>query len=76
MFAKHSADDQTERLARDQRWFIAVFVVKVALGLVAFAVKPWLGVLFFAVYGVYFWREIRRVLHGARDIPTALSDVP
>lgn len=55
---------QTERLARDQRWFIAVFVVKVALGLVAFAVKPWLGVLFFAVYGVYFWREIRRGQHG------------
>jgi cation:H+ antiporter len=50
---------QTERLARDQRWFMAVFVVKVALGLVAFAIKPWFGVLFFAVYAVYFWREIR-----------------
>ena len=50
---------QTERLARDQRWFMAVFVVKVALGLAAFAIKPWLGVLFFAVYAVYFWREIR-----------------
>jgi cation:H+ antiporter len=50
---------EAERLARDQRWFMAVFVVKVALGLVAFAIKPWLGVLFFAVYAVYFWREIR-----------------
>jgi cation:H+ antiporter len=50
---------QTARLAKDQRWFMAVFVVKVALGLVAFAIKPWLGLLFFAVYGVYFWREIR-----------------
>jgi cation:H+ antiporter len=49
----------TARLAKDQRWFMAVFVVKVALGLVAFAIKPWLGLLFFAVYGVYFWREIR-----------------
>jgi cation:H+ antiporter len=47
------------KLARDQRWFLAVFVVKVTLGLVAFAVKPWLGLLFFAAYGVYFWREIR-----------------
>jgi cation:H+ antiporter len=47
------------RLARDQRWFLAIFVVKVALGLVAFAIKPWLGVLFFAAYAVYFWREIR-----------------
>jgi cation:H+ antiporter len=48
-----------EKLARDQRWFLAIFVVKVALGLVAFAVKPWLGLLFFAAYAVYFWREIR-----------------
>ena len=47
----------TARLARDQRWFMAIFIVKVALGLVAFAVKPWLGLLFFAAYGVYFWRR-------------------
>ncbi|HET9876966.1 MAG TPA: sodium:calcium antiporter [Mycobacterium sp.] len=50
---------QAARLANDQRWFMAVFVVKVALGLVAFALKPWLGLLFFAVYAVYFWRELR-----------------
>jgi cation:H+ antiporter len=49
----------TARLVKDQRWFMAVFVLKVALGLVAFTIKPWLGVLFFAVYGVYFWRQIR-----------------
>ena len=49
----------TRRLARDQVWFLAIFVVKVALGLVAFAVKPWLGVLFLAAYAVYFWREMR-----------------
>ena len=47
------------KLARDQRWFLAIFAVKVALGLVAFAIKPWLGLLFFTAYGVYFWREIR-----------------
>jgi cation:H+ antiporter len=47
------------RLARDQRWFVAVFVVKLALGLVAFAIKPWLGLAFFATYLVYFAREIR-----------------
>ncbi|ATY16453.1 hypothetical protein CU254_18785 [Amycolatopsis sp. AA4] len=51
--------DEAARLAKDQRWFVAVFVVKVALGLVAFAFKPWLGLLFFAVYAVYFWREMR-----------------
>ncbi|MFE3650177.1 sodium:calcium antiporter [Streptomyces sp. NPDC059152] len=47
------------RLAKDQTWFLPVFVVKVALGLVAFAFKPVLGLAFFAVYAVYFWREIR-----------------
>ncbi|MFB9237604.1 sodium:calcium antiporter [Plantactinospora siamensis] len=47
------------RLARDQRWFLTIFVVKVALGLVAFAIKPWLGLLFFAAYAAYFWKEIR-----------------
>jgi cation:H+ antiporter len=49
----------TRKLARDQRWFLVIFVVKVGLGLVTFAFKPWLGLLFFAAYGVYFWRELR-----------------
>ncbi|MEV4313419.1 sodium:calcium antiporter [Actinocrispum sp. NPDC049592] len=48
------------KLATDQTWFAAVFVVKVALGVVAFSIKPWLGILFFLVYGVYFWREMRQ----------------
>ncbi|TKA00611.1 sodium:calcium antiporter, partial [Actinacidiphila oryziradicis] len=53
--------DETDmrRLAKDQTWFLPIFVVKVALGLVAFAFKPTLGLLFFAAYAVYFWREIR-----------------
>ena len=45
-------------LAKDQLAFLAVFVVKVGLGLVAFAIKPWLGILFLATYGLYVWREI------------------
>ena len=49
----------TRKLARDQTWFLTIFIVKVALGLVAFAVKPWLGIAFFAAYALYFWREIR-----------------
>ena len=47
-----------KRLAHDQAAFLIVFVVKVGLGLVAFAIKPWLGVLFLAAYGIYVWREI------------------
>ncbi|HEY0295714.1 MAG TPA: sodium:calcium antiporter [Bordetella sp.] len=50
-------DDQ-QRLARDQAWFMAVFVFKVGLGLLAFAWKPWLGILFLAVYAVYVKREL------------------
>jgi cation:H+ antiporter len=49
----------TSRLVRDQTWFLAIFVVKVGLGLVAFAIKPWLGVVFFAAYAAYFWKELR-----------------
>jgi cation:H+ antiporter len=53
-----SAEDM-KRLAKDQKWFLPIFAVKVALGLVAFAFKPVLGLLFFGAYAVYFWREIR-----------------
>lgn len=48
----------TGRLARDQVWFLSIFVFKVALGLVAFAIKPWLGIVFFAIYLVYFYKEM------------------
>ncbi len=47
------------RLARDQSWFLAIFVVKVGLGLIVFAFKPLVGVLFLAAYGMYVWREMR-----------------
>nr|WP_234436219.1 sodium:calcium antiporter [Streptomyces sp. NRRL S-813] len=53
------SEKDMKRLAKDQKWFLPIFVVKVALGLVAFAFKPVLGLLFFAAYAVYFWREIR-----------------
>lgn len=38
---------------------MGIFVLKVALGLVAFAIKPWLGVLFVVAYGLYGWEERR-----------------
>ncbi|GLQ93665.1 sodium:calcium antiporter [Dyella acidisoli] len=47
------------RLARDQGWFLSIFVAKCALGLIAFAFKPWLGVLFLLAYAVYVWRELK-----------------
>jgi cation:H+ antiporter len=51
-------------LSRDQGWFLAIFAAKIALGVVAFAYKPWLGALFLAAYGAYFWKEMR----GESDI--------
>jgi cation:H+ antiporter len=50
---------QNRRLARDQAAFLAVFALKVGLGLVAFAWKPWLGLLFFAGYAAYVVIELR-----------------
>ncbi|SFW29159.1 sodium:calcium antiporter [Luteibacter sp. UNCMF366Tsu5.1] len=55
------------RLARDQSWFLAIFLVKLGLGLVAFAWKPWLGVLFLAAYAFYVWREMRDDTSGPED---------
>lgn len=49
----------TRKLSHDQRWFVAIFIVKVLAGLVAFALKAWLGVAFLAAYGVYIWTELR-----------------
>jgi len=48
-----------KRLSRDQGWFLVIFAAKIALGLVAFTAKPWLGALFLAAYGAYFWKEMR-----------------
>jgi cation:H+ antiporter len=51
-------------LSRDQAWFIGISIVKVMIGLVAFALKPWVGFLFLAAYGAYAWKEMR----GEQDI--------
>src|SRR5579859_274296 len=48
-----------KNLSRDQGWFLVIFAGKIALGVVAFAFKPWLGALFLAAYGAYFWKEMR-----------------
>ncbi|ALM84641.1 sodium:calcium antiporter [Bordetella sp. N] len=46
------------KLARDQGWFMGIFIFKLAIGLVAFAWKPWLGFAFLAAYGLYVRREL------------------
>jgi cation:H+ antiporter len=51
-------DLNRQRLGRDQSWFLLIFVFKIALGFVAFAIKPWLGWLFLAAYAAYTWSEV------------------
>ncbi|MCP3712396.1 sodium:calcium antiporter [Paraburkholderia sp. CNPSo 3274] len=51
-------DVNTRRLRRDQLWFLAIFVAKIALGLVVFSLKPVLGIAFLAAYGFYCWKEL------------------
>ncbi len=57
----------TRALARDQGWFLAVFVAAAGLGLLAFALKPWLGWLFFLAYAVYCWRQVRSSAEAHAD---------
>lgn len=45
-------------LARDQGWFLVIFAAKIALGILAFAWKPWLGILFIAAYALYIRQEM------------------
>lgn len=46
------------RIARDQAWFMGIFVAKIALGVMVFAWKPWVAVLFLLAYGLYVMREL------------------
>src|ERR1700723_1822031 len=48
----------TLRLSSDQAWFLLIFIVVLALGLVSFPFKRWLGILLFGAYGLYVWREM------------------
>ena len=47
-----------KRLGQDQLSFLLIFMVKLGLGLVVFACKPWLAFGFLVAYGVYIWREV------------------
>ncbi|MEA3150209.1 MAG: cation:H+ antiporter [Gammaproteobacteria bacterium] len=55
------------RLSRDQAWFLAIFLCKIALGFMAFAIKPWLGWLFLLGYAAYTWMEMRHESDAATE---------
>lgn len=52
-------DVDTRRLRHDQVWFLCIFAVKIGLGLVIVAWKPWLGAAFLAAYALYVMKELR-----------------
>lgn len=47
-------------LTKDQLAFLVIFTVKISLGLIAFSIKPWLGILFLVAYAIYVYREIKK----------------
>ena len=54
-----------KHLSHDQAWFLTVFAAKVILGVVVFSWKPLLGIVFLAVYALFFWQEMRSDKHDA-----------
>ena len=67
----HSRIIHDRRLARDQGWFLIIFVFKVALGFVVFAAKPLLGAAFLLIYAIYSWTEVRT--KNSEDIAEPLA---
>jgi cation:H+ antiporter len=55
----HVIECDSTRLRRDQAWFLPIFIVKVALGLLVFRYKPWVGAAFLVAYAAYLLRELR-----------------
>jgi cation:H+ antiporter len=47
------------KLRRDQAWFLGIFTLKLALGLLVFRFKPMCGAVFLLAYAVYLLRELR-----------------
>lgn len=68
--------EEFRRLSHDQGWFLVVFIVKVALGLVVFAWKPWLGILFLLAYAAYFWKEMSGEAGAEEGTPEPLKLTP
>ena len=52
-------ETDTRRLRHDQIWFLCIFAVKIGLGLVIVAWKPWLGFAFLIAYAFYVMKELR-----------------
>jgi len=52
-------DIDSNKLCKDQLWFLSIFVFKVLLGFLAFTGKPFTALLFLLAYALYFYKEMR-----------------
>jgi len=57
--ANPAIEAESASLRQDQLWFLGIFVLKVALGVLVFSWKPLLGIAFLAAYAVYTLKELR-----------------
>jgi cation:H+ antiporter len=57
--ASDHVEVECARLRQDQLWFLGIFVLKVALGVLVFAWKPLVGIAFLAAYAIYILKELR-----------------
>ncbi len=74
---ERAIDGEVQReIGRDQRWFIGIFLVATALGLVAFIGKSWLAPLFLLVYLVYVRRELKQSDSHEVELPEPLKLAP
>jgi cation:H+ antiporter len=73
---RQAIDVNVRRLGRDQGWFLLIFLLKIALGFLVFAIKPWLGWVFLAAYGIYTWMEVRHKDDQAEGEPEPLKFQP
>lgn len=60
-------------IGRDQAWFVGIFLVAMALGMVAFTGKTWLAPLFVLVYLVYVRRELKQTDSHEVALPEPLK---
>ncbi|HTD75223.1 MAG TPA: hypothetical protein VK652_16970 [Steroidobacteraceae bacterium] len=56
-----------QRLSSDQAWFLLIFIAALALGLVSFPFKRWIGILLFGAYALYVWREMTAAHGGEHE---------
>ncbi|MFC5706109.1 sodium:calcium antiporter [Aeromonas eucrenophila] len=70
-------EDEVQRaIGRDQRWFVGIFLVAVALGMVTFTGKAWLAPLFVLIYLVYVRRELQQTDSHEVELPEPLKLAP